>query len=98
MKQQKLISMPEPIPTEAEVNRIIEDCCKASALCELVAANEVWQKIQNFSETTYDATTRLKAASQLIRESLAIIASSYYEHQQNKLQSPIETLEGKERN
>lgn len=89
--------MPDTIPTKTEINRIIDDCCKASALCELVAATETWKKIQNFPETTHDATANLTDAAQLIREALAIMASSYYEHQENKLQSPIETLE-RERN
>ncbi|MGB3761279.1 MAG: hypothetical protein WBA07_33710 [Rivularia sp. (in: cyanobacteria)] len=82
MKQQKLTSMPDTIPTEAEVNRLIEDCGRASAICDLVAANEAWKKIQSFPETTHNATANLKEASQLIREAVAIMASSYYEHQE----------------
>ena len=83
MKESKLTSITDTIPTEADYRKISEGCCTASAYCNLVVESAAWKKLQKLPETDKTATSRLKEAAQLIQEAHGMISSAYYEIKAN---------------
>lgn len=98
MKQPKLTSITDTIPTEVDFQNLVDDCCRASGFCKLVVESEAWKKLQKLPETDKTASYKLKEAAQLIQEALGMVSSTYYEIQASEPPKVSKTLEGQGKN